>query len=92
MKKMKIVPMSPMEKLLPGAVPAAQFEPLVATRNGRLCFQVAFTTTEKLSYDAPLLTVRTTGTLPCVQLYAVELVPCTLPAYYNADDTYLTKT
>ncbi len=92
MHKMKIVPMSAMEKLLPGNTPKACSSIPSAPQNGRLCFQIAFTSLQKMTYDAPLLTVHVESTLPCVKLYKEEFVPCTLPAYYDADDEYITKT
>lgn len=91
MGNMRLVRISSMEKLMPGAEPVEDILPVKAPRNGRVCFQVAYRGIEPLSFDAPLLTVSVHGKLP-VKVSKVELVPCTLPAYPDADDDYLTKT
>lgn len=92
MKKMQIVYMDAMEKLLPGAEPVPGKGMPRCARNGRLCFQVAFRGSQPLSFDAPLLTVRAEGSELPIHISKIALVPCTLPAYPDADDDYLTKT
>ena len=93
MKNLDVTLVSSLEKVLPAEkMDAPELTSLTLLHNEAGAFQLIFTCSD-LAYDGDYyVTLETNSALDsCVQLFCVELSPCTYPSAPNTDNHYITK-